>query len=513
MKKTIRLIVTSIGLFSIFACTKDLYELENENSFSKEKVEKWFETSFKESEQWKQNKAAQSSTPDWNQGTYVKKGKLEVYEFPLIEDKTTVTVPVIGKMTPENTSKVRSVLFSTQFRIAFVKTETGQIVVRKLYYVPDYEYLLSKEYDINEAVINKEGDDFTGTLITNNWNNKVLSYHRIANGKAVGQIKRINGAPPETDPNLQLNMKTYKRNSRMSARDMEGGWLNEVPVINDYHAPDYSGPKGDTYWGDATFGGGPSDNYDWDYDSCNYNCGGGSGSGTAISIPKSIVDKIDPTKLDPCTKAVYEKMKNTTNTDIAAMLTKFGVTSDYNVTMKMGSMKKSRDFAETEKISKNNYSITFTENTYKDVTKLYKATVIAHEIIHAYMLSVVDDYNTYPTNAPFTDFPELFKIYVNKTNNVANASVAQHNDMADRYVDAIASAIQEYQLNETKTPASLTDKQAFLDMAWSGLQGTDVYNKKFPAGSADDKRITARIGAETNGVYSQGQYAVGKPCN
>jgi hypothetical protein len=72
---------------------------------------------------------------------------------------------------------------------------------------------------------------------------------------------------------------------------------------------------------------------------------------------------------------------------------------------------------------------------------------------------------------------------------------------------------REYQDSTTMIPSSLADKQVFLDMAWSGLRGTDVYNIKFPAGSADNTRITARIAAETNGVYSQGQYAVGKPCN
>jgi hypothetical protein len=37
---------------------------------------------------------------------------------------------------------------------------------------------------------------------------------------------------------------------------------------------------------------------------------------------------------------------------------------------------------------------------------LYRATALVLETIHAYMLGVVDDYNTYPTNAPFTNFPE-----------------------------------------------------------------------------------------------------------
>ena len=125
------------------------------------------------------------------------------------------------------------------------------------------------------------------------------------------------------------------------------------------------------------------------------------------------------------------------------------------------------------------------------------------------MLSVVDDYNTYPTNSPFTNFPELFNTYVSKINSTNNASVAQHEDMANKYVNAIASALEEYQWNDTGIPSSLADKQVFLDMAWSGLRGTDVYNKKFPAGGVDDNRIFARIVAE----QSQGYNAIGKSCN
>ena len=128
------------------------------------------------------------------------------------------------------------------------------------------------------------------------------------------------------------------------------------------------------------------------------------------------------------------------------------------------------------------------------------------------MLSVVDDYNTYPTNAPFTNFPELFKIYVSKINKVDTANDAQHEDMANKYVDAIATALEEYQAN-TAIPSSLADKQVFLDMAWSGLQNTDVFDTKFPLGSANRTRILGRIVNDVTNVYSQGQYAVGQPCN
>ena len=228
--------------------------------------------------------------------------------------------------------------------------------------------------------------------------------------------------------------------------------------------------------------------------------------------PFLIEKKINDTNLNPCLKGIMEQLKMATNSDIANVMAKLDATNEYNLTLKIGTVGIG-NYAETIKDSKNNYLTTFTQDTYTSTTKLYRATALIHETIHAYMLSVIDDYNSYPTNAPFTDFPELFKIYVSKINFVNNANLAQHEDMANKYVGAIASALEEYQDSTTMIPSSLADKQVFLDMAWSGLQGTDVYNIKFPAGSADNTRITARIAAETNGVYSQGQYAVGKPCN
>jgi hypothetical protein len=233
---------------------------------------------------------------------------------------------------------------------------------------------------------------------------------------------------------------------------------------------------------------------------------------TDAIIAQAIEDKIDDTNLDPCTKGIMTQLKNATNTDITKVLAKFVPSNIYNVTMKMG-ITKPNNFAETTKISKNNYLITVTDNSFTTATKLYKATGMLHEMIHAYMLSVVDDYNTYsyPTNDPFNGFPKLFNLYALNAG-VGNSVIAQHEDMANKYVDAIASALEAYQAN-IGIPFSLADKQVFEDMAWSGLQGTDVYNAKFPKGSINDNRITARIGAEINGVYSQGQYAIGKPCN
>ncbi|WP_158730378.1 MULTISPECIES: hypothetical protein [unclassified Flavobacterium] len=236
-----------------------------------------------------------------------------------------------------------------------------------------------------------------------------------------------------------------------------------------------------------------------------YDAGSASWGG---EIEGDFEDKIDDSELDDCTKEIMDKINQDTNNDIVKILEKFG-TSEYNVKLQMGPTALN-NYAETKVISKNNYSITVSNNSFSDATKLYRATGLLHEMVHAYMLSIVDDYKIYPTNAPFNGFPELFKLYVQKTGS-GNTLAAQHEDMANKYVNAIASALEKYHLGNTSGPVSLADKQVFADLAWSGLDGTEIFNKKYPKGSEERKRITNRLVAETIGIYSSN--AIGKPCN
>jgi hypothetical protein len=69
-------------------------------------------------------------------------------------------------------------------------------------------------------------------------------------------------------------------------------------------------------------------------------------------------------------------------------------------------------------------------------------------------------------------------------------------EMAEKYVDAMASALQEYDANYT------VPYQVYQDLAWGGLQETDTF-KKLPF--ADQQRIlnvisTELTGADTNGI-------------
>ncbi|MBF4473755.1 hypothetical protein [Flavobacterium sp. HJJ] len=243
-----------------------------------------------------------------------------------------------------------------------------------------------------------------------------------------------------------------------------------------------------------------------------YDVGSDSWSGKPTTASEAIEEKIDYTQLDPCPKEVFEQLKNASNLDIKDILEKLGAESQYTVNMVMESTDK--NYAETQRISKYNYEIRVDRDRYEDGTKLFKATALIHEIIHAYFLSIVDDYNYTPSTALLT-FPELFEAYVKKT--YPNPDDADHKVMADKYADAMASALKEYDSNFS-VPYQTVPDQVYKDLAWASLNEAPIFNKTFPPGSADNIRILNRYRAESSGhAVEQGtpnaQSPVGKPCN
>lgn len=245
------------------------------------------------------------------------------------------------------------------------------------------------------------------------------------------------------------------------------------------------------------------------------------GLGNCVKLPTLIADdqligqvieeNIDDSQLDPCLKGIMEQLKTTKTADIANVLAKLGANSIYTVNMLM---KPAGTYAETQRIpkSKYNYEIRVDRDRYTDGTKLFKATALIHELIQAYFLSIVDDYNNTPSTA-LPSFSELFEVYVKKEHPTSTEKTdAQHLAMANKYVDAMASALMEYDANY------IIDYQVYKDLAWGGLIDAPIFNATFPPGSAENIRIINRYKAESSGhAVEQGtpnvQIPVGKPCN
>lgn len=82
--------------------------------------------------------------------------------------------------------------------------------------------------------------------------------------------------------------------------------------------------------------------------------------------------------------------------------------------------------------------------------------------------------------------------------------------IATDYVNAIASALQEYQPG--------LPQQVYDDLAWAGLEDTTIFNTLHPVGSSSRQRILNRKAAEQTGhPIGQGtpqeQTNYGQPCN
>ncbi|MFV8268771.1 hypothetical protein ACNQGP_02400 [Flavobacterium sp. GT2N3] len=235
------------------------------------------------------------------------------------------------------------------------------------------------------------------------------------------------------------------------------------------------------------------------------------------SIKPFLIEKnIDDTNLDACSEGVFQQIKNTTICDFAYIFAKLGADdSIYNTTMKTehnsvmvnGQLQEVGDPANTIRTTpgtKYNYTV-YVNPEYPGKTKLFIAAVLLHEMAHAYFFSLVDDYNMEATNS-FNELPILFNAAV--VNKFPIGSTLHHEEIANSYVNAIASALQEFQPGLTQ--------QVYDDLAWGGLKGTPIFDTLFPVGNPNRQRIINRYDSEGTGT-DQGstnqQNPMGQPCN
>ncbi|MFV8358816.1 hypothetical protein [Flavobacterium sp. LS1P3] len=202
-------------------------------------------------------------------------------------------------------------------------------------------------------------------------------------------------------------------------------------------------------------------------------------------------------------------MKNTTNNDIAAILKKLGTSKVYNVNIVSDSNISRPATSAPDPSGKNSYNIKISSN-YTSASGLFRASNLLHEIIHCYFFSLVDNYTATHNPAIFNDFPTLFQKFVNNRY-PGSKDLAHHDEMANTYVNAIASALQEY--NKSDDPNGIIPFQVYTDLAWGGLQEAPIFKEKYPVGSSEYNRIVGRYNSESVNFTVNRQTVVCKPCN
>lgn len=274
------------------------------------------------------------------------------------------------------------------------------------------------------------------------------------------------------------------------------------------------GDGGGSYWVlDVTCpdGGAGGTNYlksskDEDCPECESGPSGGVGVNLSL-IPTFIEDRISSSQLDNCSKNILNQLKSLNQNDIAKILQRFGApqtTYDWELITTTPSIP--GNAAETDRRNGNTSFdyVTKIDPAYKNqATKISIARTILHEMLHAYMLSHIDDMNAGVT-IDYRDFAALWN-YLKNTSASESSQLAQHEYMALKFIPPLMAALKEWD------GAKQTD-QYYEDLAWGALFNTSTFNYLHPNGSSSRSRIINRNKAEDTNSNSNGIAPKGTKC-
>jgi hypothetical protein len=221
-----------------------------------------------------------------------------------------------------------------------------------------------------------------------------------------------------------------------------------------------------------------------------------------ISFKSFIIEKqIDDSQLDDCSKGILNKLKQ--NHAIAKIIQRFDnpntpfTTTFSQVPNLVGENGVGIAIGKTSPTATNFvYNIQLNSNYFKDdgATKLLKAKTIVHELIHALIMSVIQNSGN-SNSTDLNDFPEIWDEYV--VQKLGSSNVNTHVTMGNHYVNIIASAIQEFDTGTLVTDVSQI-QQLYKDLAWSGIVRLTATTTPFDSvlTSADKARIGNRLNTE-----------------
>ncbi len=142
--------------------------------------------------------------PDWGKPLITKVGNNEVAEFPLIESTSSYSISSTGNNGVLPQGQIKRIADASISSIAFIKQPAGNFLVREIDYIPDWNYLQAKNFDISKANILSTANDFSGRVIVKKWGGEIISMAMLENGKTIkrGTIKAIGQSSKEQANNL-----------------------------------------------------------------------------------------------------------------------------------------------------------------------------------------------------------------------------------------------------------------------------------------------------------------------
>ncbi|MDO1513227.1 hypothetical protein Q2T41_11220 [Maribacter confluentis] len=242
---------------------------------------------------------------------------------------------------------------------------------------------------------------------------------------------------------------------------------------------------------------------------------GDDGEVAVISVTKKaflIENSIISTQLDPCSAQILTELKNLQQNDMAMIISRFGTpNSVYDWVIKTANpLINSNNDAETDwKRDSNdnaldyNYLTHIKPNYINQATQIAIARTILHEMLHAYLISLVDD-ALITGCSEVTNFPILWNALVNKTYN-NNPNRLHPEEISRKFITPLQDALKEWD-------GAKESNRYYEDLAWGALFDTDTFKYFHPIGSVSRLRIMNINAAEDNNNISNGTSPKGTKC-
>ena len=211
MKKNLSFtILYFISALVLFSCRREIAaEQENrQTDFTSAAAKEWYYATFKKSAEWQESSQKGKKLPEWNHPNVSKLGSTEFVEYPLKKAHSAypITATDFSGKSLNVQETVRTAEASTS-KIVFFKQPSGKIIVREFDYIPDWNYLNAKKFDIGNTSILGQQADFTGRVIVKNWKGDIINMAYYENGIAkmrgrkAGKSANLNPGTPIDNEN------------------------------------------------------------------------------------------------------------------------------------------------------------------------------------------------------------------------------------------------------------------------------------------------------------------------
>jgi len=245
--------------------------------------------------------------------------------------------------------------------------------------------------------------------------------------------------------------------------------------------------------------------------------GGGSGTGMITAdvselIALGIETQINTPNLDPCTTSILDDLKDINAVDIKNVILRFDSPDvTYFWAINNGVPTNPASSGETTWFTTSggeaipyNYLTLINPNYINNATKIGIARLLLHELLHAYMLSHIDDVVSGQTGN-ITQFVALWNSIRNNLYG-GDLEAQQHEFMAQKFLTPLKDALKDWD------NASQPD-QYYEDLAWGALDETSTFDHFHPPGSASRLRIKRTNIAEDTNTTQGGITPKGSPCD